>query len=49
MFSNEFSLPYHIGKVEPIVLAAMGYVIGQVKGLVKIPYGVNCLWDPISM
>ncbi|MBO4919953.1 MAG: BtpA/SgcQ family protein [Erysipelotrichaceae bacterium] len=47
MFSNEYSLPY-LTKMEPITLAAMAFVIGQVKDLVKIPYGVNCLWDPIS-
>lgn len=48
MFSNEFSLPYHINRVEPITLAAMGFVIGQVKEMVKVPFGVNCLWDPES-
>ena len=47
MFSNEFSLPY-LTKMEPITLAAMAYVIGQVKDDVKVPFGVNCLWDPIS-
>ncbi|MBQ2659083.1 MAG: BtpA/SgcQ family protein [Erysipelotrichaceae bacterium] len=47
MFSNEYSLPY-LTKMEPITLAAMAFVIGQVKDLVKIPFGVNCLWDPIS-
>ena len=47
MFSNEYSLPY-LTKMEPITLAAMAYVIGQVKDIVKIPFGVNCLWDPIS-
>ena len=47
MFSNEYSLPY-LTKMEPITLAAMAYVIGQVKDELTIPYGVNCLWDPIS-
>ena len=47
MFSNEYSLPY-LTKMEPITLAAMAYVIGRVKEYVKIPYGVNCLWDPIA-
>ena len=47
MFSNEYWLPY-LTKMEPITLAAMAFVIGQVKDLVKIPFGVNCLWDPIS-
>ena len=47
MFSNEYSLPY-LTKMEPITLASMAYVIGQVKNEVKVPCGVNCLWDPIS-
>ena len=47
MFSNEYSLPY-LTKMEPITLASMAYVIGQVKDDLKIPYGVNCLWDPIA-
>ncbi|MCD8121867.1 MAG: BtpA/SgcQ family protein [Clostridiales bacterium] len=47
MFSNEFSLPY-LTKVEPITIAAMAYVIGELKDKIKIPYGVNCLWDPIA-
>ena len=47
MFSNEFALPY-LTKMEPITLAAMAYVIGRVKEDVTIPYGVNCLWDPVA-
>ncbi len=47
MFSNEFSLPY-LTKVEPITMAAMAYVIGQLKSEIIKPYGVNCLWDPIA-
>ena len=47
MFSNEFSLPY-LTKVEPITIAAMGWVIGALKNEITVPYGVNCLWDPIA-
>ena len=47
MFSNEFSLPY-LTKVEPIPIAAMGWVIGALKNEITVPYGVNCLWDPIA-
>ena len=47
MFSNEFSLPY-LTKVEPVTVAAMAYVIGQLKSEITVPYGVNCLWDPIA-
>ncbi len=47
MFSNEFSLPY-LTKVETVTVAAMAYVIGALKDDITIPYGVNCLWDPIA-
>ncbi len=47
MFSNEYSLPY-LTKMEPITLASMAYAIGRVKSEISVPYGVNCLWDPIS-
>lgn len=47
MFSNEFSLPY-LTKVEPITIAAMARVIGELKAEIKVPYGVNALWDPIA-
>lgn len=47
MFSNEYSLPY-LTKMEPITLASMAYVIGRLKEEIKVPYGVNCLWDPIA-
>lgn len=47
MFSNEFSLPY-LTEVEPITIASMGWIIGALRDEIKIPYGVNCLWDPIA-
>ena len=45
MFSNEFSLPY-LTKVHPITSITMARIIGEVKHEVKVPYGVNVLWDP---
>jgi membrane complex biogenesis BtpA family protein len=45
MFSNEFSLPY-LTKVKPETVAAMARVIGELKRVIRVPYGVNCLWDP---
>jgi hypothetical protein len=45
MFSNEFSLPY-LTQVRPITTASMAYIIGQLKKDIKIPFGVNVLWDP---
>ncbi|EPE93924.1 BtpA/SgcQ family protein [Rhizobium grahamii] len=47
MFSNEFSLPY-LTKVRPETTAAMARVIGEVMPSIKIPFGVNVLWDPIA-
>lgn len=47
MFSNEFSLPY-LTTVEPITIASMARIIGELMGDIKIPYGVNVLWDPIA-
>lgn len=44
MFSNEFSLPY-LTDVKTETVAAMARVIGELKPLIKIPYGVNVLWD----
>lgn len=47
MFSNEFSLPY-LTKVEPVNTACMARVIGELMPEIKIPYGVNMLWDPYA-
>ena len=45
MFSNEFSLPY-LTKVETVTAAAMARVIGEVMADIRVPFGVNVLWDP---
>lgn len=45
MFSNEFSLPY-LTDVRTETVAAMARVIGELKSDLKIPFGVNVLWDP---
>ena len=47
MFSNEFSLPY-LTKVKPVTSAAMARIIGELLHLIKIPFGVNVLWDPFA-
>lgn len=44
MFSNEFSLPY-LTKVRPETTAAMARIIGQLMSDIRIPFGVNVLWD----
>jgi len=47
MFSNEFSLPY-LTKVNPETTVAMARIIGELMPLIKIPFGVNVLWDPFA-
>ncbi len=47
MFSNEYSLPY-LTKVDTVTVASMARVIGQLKSIIKVPFGVNCLWDPAA-
>lgn len=44
MFSNEFSLPY-LTDVDPVTVACMARIIGELKDDIKIPFGVNVLWD----
>jgi uncharacterized protein len=47
MFSNEFSLPY-LTKVETVTVAAMARVIGELLPEIRVPFGVNVLWDPAA-
>ncbi|MDR0356267.1 MAG: BtpA/SgcQ family protein [Deltaproteobacteria bacterium] len=44
MFSNEFSLPY-LTDVRTVTVACMARIIGEIKNDIKIPFGVNVLWD----
>ena len=44
MFSNEFSLPY-MTQVEPVTTATMARIIGEISSDIRIPFGVNVLWD----
>lgn len=44
MFSNEFSLPY-LTKVDTITTISMARIIGQLISEIKVPFGVNVLWD----
>jgi uncharacterized protein len=47
MFSNEFSLPY-LTKVHTVTVAAMARIIGELMPEIRIPFGVNVLWDPTA-
>jgi membrane complex biogenesis BtpA family protein len=45
MFGNENDRPY-VFKASPATLAAMTAVIQALKPTLKVPFGVNYLWDP---
>jgi membrane complex biogenesis BtpA family protein len=47
MFCNEADLPYQL-RVGPEIVAAMASVMGQLKQDVRVPFGVNLLWDAIA-
>lgn len=47
MFSNEFSLPY-LTTVKTATTAAMARIIGELRHEIRVPFGVNVLWDPIA-
>ncbi len=47
MFSNEASLPYLLEN-EAITSITMARIIGELMGEIKIPFGVNVLWDPMA-
>jgi membrane complex biogenesis BtpA family protein len=44
MFSNEFSMPY-LTDVKTETVAAMARIIGELMADIKVPFGVNVLWD----
>jgi membrane complex biogenesis BtpA family protein len=47
MFGNENDRPYEFA-VDTASTAAMAYVIGRLRDKIKLPFGVNVLWDPMS-
>jgi membrane complex biogenesis BtpA family protein len=47
MFGNENDRPYEF-RVDTASTATMAYVIGRVREKIRIPFGVNVLWDPMS-
>src|SRR4249919_1490861 len=44
LFCNEADLPYQLA-VGPEIPAAMAAVIGEARPAVRVPFGVNILWD----
>ncbi len=47
LFCNEADLPYQL-RVGHEISAAMASVIGQLRSELRVPFGVNLLWDPIA-
>lgn len=47
MFGNENDRPY-VFKSSPESLAAMTAVVQAIKPMLKVPFGVNYLWDPMA-
>ena len=47
LFCNEADLPYQL-KVGHEISAAMASVVGQLRSELRVPFGVNLLWDPIA-
>lgn len=47
MFGNEGDRPY-VTRATPESLAAMSVVVTRALPAVKVPYGVNYLWDPVA-
>jgi len=45
MFGNENDRPYEFA-VDTASTATMAYVIGALRSEIKVPFGVNVLWDP---
>jgi membrane complex biogenesis BtpA family protein len=47
MFGNENDRPYEL-QVDTASTATMAYVVGRLRSEIRIPFGVNVLWDPMS-
>jgi uncharacterized protein len=47
MFGNENDRPYSL-KAPPASIAAMAAIVAAVKPALRIPFGVNYLWDPTA-
>ena len=45
MFGNENDRPYEL-EVDPASAAAMAYVVGRLEDELRLPFGVDVLWDP---
>lgn len=47
LIANEFSLPYQ-PQADMVTVGAMGYIVGQLKNEIRIPFGVNVVLNPMA-
>src|SRR5437763_2540411 len=47
LFCNEADLPYQL-RVGPEVPAAMAALIGRTRSAIRVPFGVDIVWDPFA-
>jgi membrane complex biogenesis BtpA family protein len=47
MFGNEGDRPYTL-RASPVTLAAFGVAVGELRRHIKVPFGMNYLWDPVA-
>lgn len=47
MFGNENDRPYEM-KVDTASTATMAMIIGRLRPEIRVPFGVNVLWDPMA-
>lgn len=47
MFGNENDRPYQL-EVDVASTASMAYIVGQLREDIRVPFGVDVLWDPVS-
>src|SRR5947209_18377613 len=47
LFCNEGDRPYSL-RIDRAPVAAMAAVIGELRPHIRLPYGVDLLWDPVA-
>ena len=47
MFGNENDRPYEF-EADRATLTTMAYVVGRLRTEIKVPFGINVLWDPVG-
>ncbi|WP_299288429.1 BtpA/SgcQ family protein [Thermoflexus sp.] len=47
MFCNENDRPYAL-RADPATVAAMAAVVGRLRAEIRVPFGIDILWDPIA-